>query len=378
MIQPSASKASGPLSGYRIIELAGIGPGPYAGQLLADMGAEVILINRPGPMKDIPDISNRGKKTMVLDLRQAAHKAVLLDLVKTADGLFEGLRPGVTERLGVGPQACHAINPKLVYGRMTGWGQTGPWAKTAGHDINYISITGALAAMGKAGQPPMPPLNLVGDFGGGTLFLVMGMLAALLKAEKTGEGDIVDAAMIDGVSSLMTMIHTFAAIGMWTRQRSANLLDGAMPYYRCYAAADGKFMAVGCIEPQFFVLMLSLLKIDPEDFGGQNDRGAWASQHAQLETVFASKTRDEWAEIFDGTDACVSPVLDYEEAAAHPQNIARGGLKKQGKFTHPRSAPVFASHPNDGDFHMPGPNDDAKALLEEIGYSANKIKDLGL
>jgi len=232
---------TGPLSGYRIIELAGIGPGPYAGQLFADMGAEVILINRPGAMGDIPMISNRGKRTIKLDLRTPDGVKILLEIVKTADAIFEGLRPGVVERLGVGPEACHAINPKLVYGRMTGWGQTGPWAKVAGHDINYISITGALGAMGKKGEPPAPPLNLVGDYGGGTMFLVTGMLAALLKAEKTGTGEIVDAAMIDGVSSLMTMFHSLAGLGQWKPQRQSNLLDGAMPYYRCYTTQDKKF-----------------------------------------------------------------------------------------------------------------------------------------
>ena len=330
---------SKPLSGYRIIELAGIGPGPYAGQLFADMGAEVILVNRPGAMGDIPMISNRGKKTIKLDLRKPEGVAVLLDLVKTADAIFEGLRPGVVERLGIGPEDCHAVNAKLVYGRMTGWGQTGPWAKMAGHDINYIAITGALAAMGKKGEPPAPPLNLIGDFGGGAMFLVTGMLAALLKAEKTGEGDVVDAAMIDGTSSLMTIFYSLAGLGRWSPERESNLLDGAMPYYRCYTTKDNKFMAVGCIEPQFFAEMLSKLEIDPQAFGPQNKPEHHAAQHQKLEALFASKTRDEWAVVFDGSDACVSPVLTYEEAADHPQNVARGGLTQQGPFIHPRSAP---------------------------------------
>ena len=364
---------AGPLSGYRIIELAGIGPGPYAGQLLADMGAEVILINRPGPLAHVPHISNRGKKTMVLDLRQPDGVAVLLDLIKTADGLFEGLRPGVVERLGVGPEACHAINPKLVYGRMTGWGQTGPWAKVAGHDINYISITGALHAMGTPDVPPTPPLNLVGDYGGGTMFLVMGILAALLQAEKTGKGDIVDAAMVDGVNSLMSMFHAMSGIGQWTPERGSNLLDGAMPYYRCYATADAKFMAVGAIEPQFFALLLAHLEIDPAEYGGQNDRSKFASQHAILEARFATKTRDAWAEIFAGSDACVSPVLTYVEAADHPQIAARNGLVKQGPFTHPAAAPVFANHPASGPADIPGAQDDTDEILADLNYSAEKI-----
>ncbi|MGB0907120.1 MAG: CaiB/BaiF CoA transferase family protein [Maricaulaceae bacterium] len=365
-----------PLEGYRIIELAGIGPGPYAGQLLADMGAEIILINRPGPMANIPAISNRGKKTMVLDLRKPEGVAIVLDLIKSADVLFEGLRPGVTERLGLGPDACQAVNPKLIYGRMTGWGQSGPWAKTAGHDINYISITGALGAMGAPGTPPMPPLNLVGDYGGGTMFLVTGILAALLKAEKTGKGEVVDAAMIDGVSSLMGMFHSMAGIGQWNPERGTNLLDGAKPYYRCYETSDGKYMAVGCIEPQFFAIMLDKLGITPEAYGGQNDKSQFEAQCALLETTFAHKSRDEWAEIFYGTDACVSPILTYDEAADHPQNKARGGLKKQGNFTHPRTAPVFMSQIDDEPFHIPGGNDDADAVLKALGYDDAKIESL--
>ena len=365
-----------PLTGYRIIELAGIGPAPYAGQLLADMGAELILINRPGAMGDIPMISNRGKKTIKLDLRKPEGVAVLLDLVKTADAIFEGLRPGVVERLGIGPEQCHAVNSKLVYGRMTGWGQTGPWAKMAGHDINYISITGALAAMGKKGEPPAPPLNLIGDFGGGAMFLVTGLLAALLKAKKTGEGDVVDAAMIDGTSSLMTIFYSLAGLGRWSAERESNLLDGAMPYYRCYKTQDEKFMAVGCIEPQFFAEMLSKLGIDPSDFGPQNKTELHAEQHRKLETLFALKTRDEWANIFDGSDACVSPVLTYEEAAEHPQNKARGGLTKQGLFTHPRSAPVFQTAPEDTAFNIPNGNADAHDILSGLGYSADKISKL--
>lgn len=365
-----------PLDGLRLIELAGIGPAPYAGQLLADMGAEIILINRPGPMAAMPHISNRGKRTMTLDLRKADAVAVLLDLVKTADGLFEGLRPGVTERLGVGPEVCHGLNPALVYGRMTGWGQTGPWAKTAGHDINYISITGALAAMGREGEVPTPPLNLVGDFGGGSLFLVMGMLAALLRAQKTGQGNVVDAAMIDGVSSMMGLFYTLAGLGQWQPKRGVNLLDGAMPYYRCYETLDGLYMAVGCIEPQFFALMLSILEIDAQEFGPQNHKAHHAAQHKKLEIVFKSKTREQWAEIFDGTDACVSPVLDYLEAAEHPQNRARGGLVKHGPFVHPRSAPVFGGVLEDDSFAVPGANDAGDDVLSDLGYDAAKMAAL--
>lgn len=364
-----------PLSGYRIIELAGIGPGPYAGMLLADMGAEVIVVNRPGGPA-FPDMANRGKSTITLDLRKPEAVTILLDLIKTADGLFEGLRPGVTERLGVGPEACHEVNPKLVYGRMTGWGQNGPWAKTAGHDINYISITGALAAMGQAAKPPTAPLNLVGDYGGGSLFLVTGMLAALLKAQKTGKGEVVDAAIIDGASSLMTLFYTLSAFGQWTPNRNVNLLDGGRPYYRCYETSDKQYMAVGCIEPQFFAEFLKILDINPDEFGGQNEVKKFKDQFAKLETLFKTKTRQDWADLFDGTDACVTPVLTYEEAIEHPQNKARGGLNKKGPFTHPRPAPVFGDATPHIIPDLPGNNDNAQALLTALGYSDEKIKNL--
>lgn len=363
-----------PLSGYRIIELAGIGPGPYAGMLLSDMGAEVILVNRPGFA--IPTVHDRGKTSITIDLRKPEGAQVLLDLVATSDGLIEGLRPGVVERLGIGPEACHAVNEKLVYGRMTGWGQTGPWAKTAGHDLNYISITGALGAMGKKGEPPTPPLNLIGDYGGGTMFLVMGMLAALLQAERTGKGDVIDAAMIDGVNSMMSMFHSLAGLGQWKPEREANLLDGGMPFYRCYETRDGKYMAVGCIEPQFFKEFLRLLEVDADSFGGQMDKREHAAQHAKLETIFKTKSRDDWAAIFDGTDACTSPVLDYIEAQDHPQNRARGGLEKHGMFVHSRPAPVFGGNLDITDPVLPainGARDDIAALL---GYDAAKVADL--
>ena len=367
---------SKPLDGVRIIELAGIGPGPYAGQLLADMGAEIIVINRPGPMGGIPNLSNRGKKTLTLVLRKPDGAAIVLDLVKSADVLFEGLRPGVTERLGVGPDACHAVNPKLVYGRMTGWGQSGPWAKMAGHDINYISITGALAAMGPADTPPSPPLNLVGDYGGGSLFLVAGILAGLFQAQRTGKGEIVDAAIIDGTNSMMSILHMLSSLGRWSPERGTNILDGAWPFYRCYATQDGKFMAVGPLEPQFFAEMLRLLEIDVQDYGEQRDISKFPEQHAMLEAKFASKTRDAWAKIFDGTEACVTPVLTYEEAPDHPQNAARGGLRKQGTFVHPRPAPGFKDMETDPDFTVPGPNDDAADVFAELGYDTAKLEAL--
>ena len=363
-----------PLSGYRIIELAGIGPGPYAGMLLADMGAEVILVSRPG--QSLMTIHDRGKVPVSINLREPEGARVLLDLVGEADALIEGLRPGVTERLGIGPEDCHAVNPKLVYGRMTGWGQTGPWARTAGHDLNYISITGALHAMGRAGEPPMPPLNLVGDYGGGTMFLVTGMLAALLQVGRTGRGTVVDAAMIDGANSMMSMFHTLAGFGQWTPQRQSNLLDGAMPYYRCYETSDGKFMAVGCIEPQFFAEFLRLLAIDADDFGAQNDRALHPGQHARLEALFRTRTRDDWAAVFDGSDACTSPVLDYVEAAEHPQMKARGALTRVGPFTHPRPAPVFNGDLDLPDYAIPAANSGRDAVAALLGYDAKRVADL--
>ena len=372
----------GPLTGYKIIELRGIGPGPYAGQLLADLGAEVIYVERPTTAKNpsamTSGVESRGKKSVVIDLRKPGASEVVLKMVADADALIEGNRPGVTERLGVGPIDCHRVNPKLVYGRMTGWGQTGPWAKMAGHDINYISITGALNAMGKAGECPAPPINLVGDYGGGSLFLVMGILAALLNAEKTGKGEVIDAAIIDGTSSLAGVLYTQSGLGKWTTNRQDNKLDGGKPYYRCYKTSDDKFVAVGCLEPQFFALMLETLQIDKDDFGDQHDISEHQNQHSKLETIFSSKTRMEWAELFDGLDACVTPVLDYEEATEHPQNKARGGLKKQGAFIHPRTAPEFESFSNKQDFSIAIKGQDTRTVLAKIGFSENEIDELVL
>ncbi len=362
-----------PLSGYRVIELAGIGPGPYAGRLLADMGADVIVVNRPSgsaiSAADLPSVDQRGKSSIVVDLRKDGAAEIILKLVETADILIEGNRPGVTERLGIGPEDCHKVNPKLVYGRMTGWGQDGPWAKMAGHDLNYLSITGALHAMGKASKPPSPPLNFVGDYGGGSLFLVNGILAALLKAERTGIGDIVDAAIVDGVSSMMGVVYTMHAAGFWSPNRQSNLLDGAAPYYRCYETSDNKFMAIGCIEPQFFALMLSLLDLDPASYGAQNDFNAWPRQHKILEDIFAAKTRDEWSAIFDGQDACVTPVLNYLEAVEHPQNAARHSHKQEGPIIHPRPAPGFDSVPDEDVPELAQNGADTDRILAELGYS---------
>jgi alpha-methylacyl-CoA racemase len=369
------STRQGPLNGIKVIELAGIGPGPYAGQLLADMGADVVVVDRPGG--GMPKaIDGRGKRSIVLDLKKPEAVEALLKLIATADVLIEGLRPGVTERMGVGPAACHEVNPRLIYGRMTGWGQTGPWSQMAGHDLNYIGMTGVLNAIGKDGQPPVPPLNMVGDFGGGSMFLVTGILAALIERSVTGKGNIVDAAIVDGTHSLMSFVHGMAGLGQWQTQREGNLLDGAAPFYRCYATSDGKFMAVGCIEPQFFAAMMERLPIDREAYGGQHDMSKRAAQHSMLESIFAAKTRDEWEAIFALTDACVTPVLDYVEAAAHPANAERQAVVVDGRWLHPQIAPRLATHKTASDFAIATKGGDYAAVLSEAGLDEATVAEL--
>ena len=367
---------TGPLSGTRVIELAGLGPGPYAGQLLADLGANVVVIDRPGDATVGKAIDGRGKRSMVLDLKKPEAVETLLKLVVSADVLIEGLRPGVTERMGVGPDACHAINPGLIYGRMTGWGQRGPWSQMAGHDINYIGMTGVLNAIGKKGQPPVPPLNMIGDFGGGTMFLITGILAALIERGRTGKGNIVDAAIVDGTNSLMSFVHGMAGLGRWQTAREANLLDGAAPYYRCYMTSDGKFMAVGCIEPQFFAAMMERLSIDAEAYGKQNDFSAWSQQHEILEGAFAGKTRDEWEATFAETDACVTPVLDYVEAATHPVNAERKAVLAADHWLHPQIAPRLDSQPLATHFEIATKGGDYAAILAEAGFAEAGISQL--
>jgi alpha-methylacyl-CoA racemase len=290
--------------------------------------------------------------------------------------LIEGLRPGVTERMGVGPDACHTINPRLIYGRMTGWGQSGPWSQMAGHDINYIGMTGVLNAIGKDGQPPVPPLNMVGDFGGGSMFLVTGIMAALIERERKGKGNVVDAAIVDGTHSLMSFVHGMAGLGQWQTAREANLLDGAAPFYRCYATSDAKFMAVGCIEPQFFAAMMERLPIDADAYGGQHDRSKWPQQHQMLGEIFASKTRDEWEAVFALTDACITPVLDYVEAADHPANAARAAVIKDGRWLHPQIAPRLASQSGADGFAIPAKGGDYTAVLAEAGLGDAEIQTL--
>ncbi|MCL5778785.1 CoA transferase [Limibaculum sp. FT325] len=335
---------AGPLTGTRIVEFEGIGPAPYAGMLLADMGADVVKIARPavarGPL--IADtgaaVMDRGKRVVALDLKAAAGREAALALAARADGLIEGLRPGVMERLGFGPAETQALNPRLAYVRVTGWGQAGPLAQTAGHDINYIALTGALHAMGEPARPPVPPLNLVGDFGGGGMLAALGMLGALIEAGRTGRGPVVDSAMIDGAASQMAFIYAWAASGVWRNRRGDNLLDGAAPFYRCYTCAGGGFVAVGAIEPQFFRAMMQGVGLDPADWD-QSDRAAWPRLAEALAARFATRSRDAWAELFAGTDACVTPVLSLGEASRHPHVAARATIA--GSPPIPAPAPRF-------------------------------------
>ena len=339
---------TGPLTGTRIVEFEGIGPAPYCGMLLADMGAEIVRIARPaadrGPLivhrGDEP--IDRGRTVVTLDLKSAEGRDGALALLERADAMIEGLRPGVMERLGLGPEVVHARNPRLVYARITGWGQEGPWAKTAGHDLTYIALSGALAAMGEPGRPPVPPLNLVGDYGGGGLWAAFGIVSALHGARSTGVGQVVDAAMIDGAASQMTMIYGMYDLGRWSLDRGANLLDGSAPFYRCYTCSDGRYVAVGSIEPQFFRALMDGLG-ETADAWDQSDKAVWPALTDHLAEIFLRHPRDHWAALFDGTDACVAPVLDMSEAPDHPHNAARGTFA--GAPAHPAPAPRLSGTP---------------------------------
>jgi alpha-methylacyl-CoA racemase len=338
------------------------------------MGADVIVIDRPKAMPNMMD--SRGKKSMVLDLRKPEAVEAVLSLVETADILIEGYRPGVTERLGLGPEPCLKRNPKLVYGRMTGWGQDGPYSQMAGHDINYLSLTGFLHMTGKQGQAPNPPLNLVGDYGGGALFLAVGVISALFNAQRTGQGDVVDAAIIDGVSSMMGIFQSLKSMGQWSDQREDNLLDGGAPFYRCYETSDCEYMAVGCIEPKFFALMLEGLTLTAQDYGDQYDKAAWPQQRVKLGAVFKTKSRDEWAKIFGGTDACVTPVLSLKEAQGHPHNQARKSHDVSAGIFHPHPAPRFSDSAQNQPPALPVKGADTADILRSIGLSEDDIAGL--
>lgn len=340
------TQARGPLAGIKVVELAGIGPGPFACMLLADLGAEVVVVRRPPPDgnggEDAGyDVLARGKRAVVLDLKQPADVAAVLDLIADADVLVEGMRPGVAERLGVGPDDCWQRNRKLVYARMTGWGQTGPLASTAGHDIGYIAITGALHAIGAAGGPPQIPVNLLGDFGGGSTYLVIGVLSALREAERTGRGLVVDAAIVDGTAHLLAAVHSMTAGGQWQDERGVNLLDGGAPFYSVYATAADKYLAVGALEHQFYLELLDKLGLEPEDAATQHDQETWPAKRKRFADAFRSRTREEWVAVFEGSDACVAPIMSLREAVDHPQLRARATLVERDGVLQPAPAPRF-------------------------------------
>ena len=368
----------GVLSGYKIIELAGLGPCPMAGMILADMGAEVIRVERgisQNPMLT-KDISARGKKSLVLNLKNEQGREALLKLVEHADALLEGYRPGVVEKLGIGPEHCAERNPKLVYGRMTGWGQTGPLAKAAGHDVNYIALTGALHAIGRSGEPPVVPLNLVGDFGGGALFLVAGVLGALLETKSSGQGQVVDAAMVDGTANLMWMCHSFYADGNWNiNDRGANMLDGGAFYYDTYETRDGKYIAIGAIEPQFYSELVELVGLDRERFNAKNqdNRALWPDNKVAFVDLFKSKTRDEWCALLEGTDACFAPVLSLAEAPHHAHNLARETYIQIDGYPQPAPAPRFSRTPSEVRHGQRDSGKDSMEILKSIGYTEAQI-----
>ena len=373
---------SGPLEGVRIIELAGLGPAPFAGMMLADAGADVVRIDRSDratyPPREEPhvDLMNRGRRSVAVDLKHPDGVALVLRLVEQADGLMEGFRPGVAERLGLGPDDCLGRNPRLVYGRMTGYGQEGPMAPAAGHDIDYIALSGALEAIGRAGERPVPPLNLVGDFGGGGMLLAFGMVAAILGARTTGAGQVIDAAMVDGAAALMTMTYTLRSAGIWGDERGTNLLDTGAHFYEVYETSDGRYMAVGAIEPQFYAELIRLLGLEGTELPGQMDREAWPAMKERFAAIFATRTRDEWEAVFAGSDACVAPVLSPAEAPGHPHNQVRGTFTEVAGVVQPAPAPRFLGTP--GAIRRPPPNpgqhgDDA---LGEWGLSADEVAGL--
>ncbi|MGW1134989.1 CaiB/BaiF CoA transferase family protein [Streptomyces griseoluteus] len=344
----ATAPGQGPLSGVRVVELAGIGPGPFAAMFLADLGADVVRVDRPdGPGLGIDparDVTNRNKRSVVVDLKAPDGAARVLDLAERADILIEGYRPGVVERLGVGPADCRARNPRLVYGRMTGWGQDGPLADRAGHDASYIAVTGTLGMIGRPGEPPALPANLLGDYAGGSLYLVVGVLAALHHARATGTGQVVDAAIVDGTAHLSAMIHGMLAAGAWQDRRAANLLDGGCPYYGTYETADGKYMAVGALEPRFYAEFLRLLDLDGLA-DAHHDPARWPELRERVAARFKSGTRAEWTSRFEGTDACVAPVLSLREAPHHPHLAARATFTEHDGLVQPAPAPRFSATP---------------------------------
>lgn len=373
---------TGPLDGFRVVEMGGIGPAPFAGALLGDLGADVLRIDRiarPGTEPDLPprfDFYNRNKRSVALDLKQPEAVASVLHLVAKADALIEGFRPTVMERLGLGPEACLAINPRLVYGRMTGWGQEGPIAQEAGHDINYLALTGALHCLGDGDLPPPPPLNLVADLGGGALYLVVGLLAAAMEARQSGRGQTIDVAMIDGVTHLMSAFQAFRQQGSWTERRTDNIVDGGAPFYRSYTTRDGKFVAVGAIEPHFYANLVKVMGLAGENLPEQNDRPAWPKMRERFAQIFAMRTRDEWVVAAAGRDACLAPVLTIDEAPKHPQMEARDVYTMFDGLRHPSPAPRFSRTPSELRRSTPSPGRDSRQALADWGIPPEKIAAL--
>jgi len=367
----------GPLTGLRIVELEGIGPAPFCGMLLADLGAEVVSVTRKSsPAERSAQISERGKRTVALNLKAPEGIDAVLRLCEKADILIEGFRPGVMERLGLGPDACWKRNPKLVYGRMTGWGQDGPLAQAAGHDINYISLSGALHSIGRAGEPPVPPLNLVGDFGGGGMFLALGLMAGVFEAQRSGKGQVVDVSMVEGSAALMHMMYSFHARGLWRDERGANLLDGAAHFYDTYETKDGRYVSIGSIEPQFYRLLIEKSGVDAAEFAPQMDVTQWPALKQKLAAAIRTKTRDEWCAIMEGTDVCFAPVLSLSEAPQHPHNRARGSFVEVAGVAQAAPVPRF-SRSNPVVPQAPRPaGADTVAVLREAGYSESQIRQL--
>lgn len=376
---------AGPLSGMRVVEMVGIGPCPFAAMMLADMGAEVIRIDRkakPGEDNPYPvlgtrhDVMARGRRSLAIDLKSAAGRQAVLQLVDKADALLEGFRPGVMERLGLGPDVCLERNPKLVMGRVTGWGQSGPLAQAAGHDINYVALSGMLYAMGRADSPPAPPLNLVGDFGGGGMMLAFGVVCAVLEARRSGRGQVVDAAMTDGAALLGAMMYGLRGAGSWSGQREGNLLDGGAPFYDTYACRDGKFISIGAIEPQFFATLLSLTGQHDPLYTRRWNKAHWPELKERLAALFATRTRDEWCRLLEGTDVCFAPVLDLEEAPRHPHNAARRTFVEIDGVTQPAPAPRFSRTAPDTPREPSRPGADSEEILADWGFSSAAIEAL--
>jgi alpha-methylacyl-CoA racemase len=368
----------GPLHGYTVIELAGIGPAPMGGMMLADMGAEVIRIDRSnGAGLGMKDVSSRGKKSVVINLKDEQGRETLLRMVENADVLIDPFRPGVCEKLGIGPDVCLGRNSKLVFARMTGWGQEGPLAQSAGHDINYISITGALYAMGRKGEKPVPPLNLVGDMGGGGMLLVNGVLAALLETANSGKGQVIDAAMVDGAAQLMWMFYGFEAVGLWdATHRESNMLDGGAHFYDTYECADGEYISLGSIEPQFYALLMELAGLPEADFGAQNDQTNWPLMKDKLTVIMKQKTQAQWCEIMEGTDVCFAPVLNFMDAPRHPANVARNSYIELDGMTQPAPAPRFSRTPSSVQHGAHNPGQDTDAVLKAMGFGEQELASL--